>query len=74
MLHSIRQVGLPPGVLNVIPGSGSAVADLASHMDVDKIAFTGSTETGEAVVGAAAKSNLKASDIGAPRKISFHHL
>ncbi|KAG5624372.1 hypothetical protein H5410_009590 [Solanum commersonii] len=69
-----HEVGLPPGVLNVIPGSGSAVADLASHMDVDKIAFTGSTETGEAVVGAAAKSNLKASDIGAPRKISFHHL
>ncbi|KAK4712557.1 hypothetical protein R3W88_007070 [Solanum pinnatisectum] len=46
-------------ILNVIPGSGSAGADLASHMDVDKIAFTGSTETGKAIVGAAAKSNLK---------------
>ncbi|WMV17525.1 hypothetical protein MTR67_010910 [Solanum verrucosum] len=39
-----HEVGLPPGVLNVIPGSGSAGADLASHMDVDKIAFTVSTE------------------------------
>ncbi|KAM3363951.1 benzaldehyde dehydrogenase, mitochondrial isoform X1 [Capsicum galapagoense] len=54
-----HEVGLPPGVLNVIPGSGKAGADLASHMDVDKLAFTGSTETGKAVLGAAAKSNLK---------------
>ncbi|KAH0700707.1 hypothetical protein KY284_014922 [Solanum tuberosum] len=45
-----HEVGLPPGVLNVIPGSGSAGADLACHMDVVKIAFTGSTETGKAVV------------------------
>ncbi|XP_016473015.1 benzaldehyde dehydrogenase, mitochondrial-like [Nicotiana tabacum] len=54
-----HEVGLPPGVLNVIPGFGSAGAALASHMDVDKLAFTGSTETGQAVLSAAAKSNLK---------------
>ncbi|KAJ6760667.1 ALDEHYDE DEHYDROGENASE-RELATED [Salix purpurea] len=52
--------GLPPGVLNVVSGDGpSAGAALASHMDVDKIAFTGSTETGKIILELAAKSNLK---------------
>ncbi|KAM7506636.1 hypothetical protein LguiA_017089 [Lonicera macranthoides] len=54
------EAGLPPGVLNVISGFGpTAGAALASHMDVDKLAFTGSTETGKVVLGMAAKSNLK---------------
>ncbi|CAN6448669.1 unnamed protein product [Victoria cruziana] len=54
------QAGLPPGVLNVISGFGpTAGAALASHMDVDKIAFTGSTTTGQIVLELAAKSNLK---------------
>ncbi|XP_061953705.1 benzaldehyde dehydrogenase, mitochondrial-like isoform X1 [Populus nigra] len=56
-----QEAGLPPGVLNVVSGYGpSAGAALACHMDVDKIAFTGSTETGKIILELAAKSNLKA--------------
>ncbi|GMH21475.1 hypothetical protein Nepgr_023317 [Nepenthes gracilis] len=55
-----QEAGLPPGVLNVVSGFGpTAGAALASHMDVDKIAFTGSTATGKIVNGLAANSNLK---------------
>jgi aldehyde dehydrogenase (NAD+) len=54
------EAGLPPGVLNVVPGMGEvAGAALAQHMDVDKIAFTGSTEVGKLVMAAASQSNLK---------------
>lgn len=39
------QAGFPPGVVNIIPGFGpTAGAAIASHEDVDKVAFTGSTE------------------------------
>lgn len=39
------QAGFPPGVVNIIPGFGpTAGAAIASHKDVDKVAFTGSTE------------------------------
>ncbi|KAH7570262.1 hypothetical protein ACOSP7_018299 [Xanthoceras sorbifolium] len=56
----LYEAGLPPGVLNVVSGFGpTAGAALASHMEVDKLAFTGSTATGKAVLGLAAKSNLK---------------
>jgi aldehyde dehydrogenase (NAD+) len=56
----MHEAGLPPGVLNVVSGFGpTAGATLASHMDVDKIAFTGSTETGKIILELAAKSNLK---------------
>lgn len=52
-------VGVPPGVLNVIPGFGhDAGAALAEHHDVAKIGFTGSTATGRAIVDAS-KGNLK---------------
>ncbi|PSS07801.1 Aldehyde dehydrogenase family 2 member like [Actinidia chinensis var. chinensis] len=55
-----HEAGLPPGVLNIVSGFGpTAGAALASHMDVDKLAFTGSTETGKIVLELAAKSNLK---------------
>ncbi|GAV63015.1 Aldedh domain-containing protein [Cephalotus follicularis] len=55
-----HEAGLPPGVLNVVSGYGpTAGAALASHMDVDKLAFTGSTDTGKIVLELAAKSNLK---------------
>ncbi|XP_051136538.1 aldehyde dehydrogenase family 2 member B4, mitochondrial [Andrographis paniculata] len=55
-----HEAGLPEGVLNVVSGYGpTAGAALASHMDVDKLAFTGSTETGKVVLELAAKSNLK---------------
>jgi acyl-CoA reductase-like NAD-dependent aldehyde dehydrogenase len=53
------EAGVPEGVLNIVPGFGqTAGAALAAHMDVDKITFTGSTETGRAVVKASA-GNLK---------------
>jgi acyl-CoA reductase-like NAD-dependent aldehyde dehydrogenase len=54
------EAGVPPGVFNVVPGFGhTAGKALASHMDVDCIAFTGSTATGKTVMQAAAMSNLK---------------
>lgn len=55
-----RDVGLPAGVLNIISGYGATAGNaLASHLGVDKIAFTGSTATGK-LVQRAASSNLKA--------------
>jgi acyl-CoA reductase-like NAD-dependent aldehyde dehydrogenase len=54
------EAGLPEGVFNVVPGFGhTAGSALASSMDVDGIAFTGSTATGKVVMAAAAQSNLK---------------
>ncbi|XP_057417600.1 aminoaldehyde dehydrogenase 2, peroxisomal [Lotus japonicus] len=51
-----KEVGLPPGVLNILTGLGpEAGAPLASHPDVDKIAFTGSSATGSKVMTAAAQ-------------------
>ncbi|MFO1376014.1 MAG: aldehyde dehydrogenase family protein [Steroidobacteraceae bacterium] len=53
------EAGIPPGVVNVVPGLGHvAGAALAGHPDVDKVSFTGSTMTGKQVVRAAA-GNLK---------------
>src|SRR5690606_34315688 len=46
----LLEAGLPPGVVNIVPGYGpTAGAALARHMDVDKVAFTGSTEVGKIV-------------------------
>jgi aldehyde dehydrogenase (NAD+) len=54
------EAGFPPGVINVVNGFGeTAGAALSEHMDVDKVAFTGSTEVGKLIMQAAAKSNLK---------------
>src|ERR1700686_310341 len=54
------EAGFPDGVVNLLPGYGpTAGAALARHMDVDKVAFTGSTEVGHLVMKAAAESNLK---------------
>jgi acyl-CoA reductase-like NAD-dependent aldehyde dehydrogenase len=54
------QAGVPPGVFNVVPGFGpTAGKALALHMDVDCIAFTGSTATGRAIMQFAGQSNLK---------------
>ncbi|XP_071765020.1 retinaldehyde dehydrogenase 3 [Centroberyx gerrardi] len=56
----IKEAGFPPGVVNIVPGFGpSAGAAIASHMDISKVAFTGSTEVGQLIKEAAAKSNLK---------------
>jgi acyl-CoA reductase-like NAD-dependent aldehyde dehydrogenase len=55
----IGEVGFPPGVVNVVPGLGEvAGARLAAHPGVQKLSFTGSTETGRAIVRASA-GNLK---------------
>lgn len=55
-----QEVGFPDGVINVVPGYGpTAGAALTSHMDVDKVAFTGEGSTGKIVMTAAAQSNLK---------------
>jgi aldehyde dehydrogenase (NAD+) len=55
----ICELDLPPGVVNIVTGLGSTVgAALASHPDVDKVAFTGSTATGQRIIRAAA-GNLK---------------
>jgi len=56
----IAEAGLPDGVVNVVPGFGeTAGAALAAHNDVDKVAFTGSTEVGKLIVAASGASNLK---------------
>ncbi|KAH9912714.1 NAD-aldehyde dehydrogenase [Fomitopsis serialis] len=56
----IVEAGFPPGVVNTVPSLGSVGgAALSSHMDVDKVAFTGSTVTGRKIMEAASKSNLK---------------
>ncbi|GAA0144654.1 dehydrogenase [Lithospermum erythrorhizon] len=58
--HLAKLAGIPDGVLNVVPGFGhTAGAALSSHMDVDMVSFTGSTEVGRLVMQAAAMSNLK---------------
>ncbi len=53
------EAGIPPGVLNVVTGYGDAGAALAEHDDVDKVAFTGSTEVGKLIAQAAGRTNLK---------------
>ena len=55
----MAEAGFPEGVVNVVPGYGeTAGAALAAHPDVDKVAFTGSTEVGKLILQAAA-GNLK---------------
>jgi phenylacetaldehyde dehydrogenase len=55
----IQEAGFPDGVVNIVPGFGeTAGAALAAHPDVDKVAFTGSTEVGKLILQAAA-GNLK---------------
>jgi aldehyde dehydrogenase (NAD+) len=54
----VMEAGFPPGVVNVITGFGPAGAALAAHPGVDKVAFTGSTETGQAIIRASA-GNIK---------------
>src|SRR5215468_9301130 len=56
----ILEAGFPEGVVNILPGYGpTAGAALARHMDVDKVAFTGSTEVGKIIMRNAADTNLK---------------
>ena len=54
------EAGIPPGVLNVVPGFGAEAGEaLALHMDVDALGFTGSTRTGRRMLEYASRSNLK---------------
>mmetsp|Transcript_25541 Transcript_25541/g.52324 ORF Transcript_25541/g.52324 Transcript_25541/m.52324 type:complete len:496 (-) Transcript_25541:190-1677(-) len=55
----IKEAGFPPGVVNILSGYGSAGEALARHMDVDKIAFTGSTAVGHKIEQYATESNMK---------------
>nr|GMC98101.1 aldehyde dehydrogenase family 2 member C4 [Ipomoea batatas] len=58
--HLSKLAGVPDGVLNIVTGFGrTAGAAISSHMDIDKVSFTGSTEVGRLIMQAAAASNLK---------------
>jgi phenylacetaldehyde dehydrogenase len=69
----IMEAGFPEGVVNIVPGYGeTAGAALAAHPDVDKVAFTGSTEVGKLILHAAA-GNLKKGFAGTRWQVSQHH-
>jgi acyl-CoA reductase-like NAD-dependent aldehyde dehydrogenase len=52
-----QQADLPPGVVNIVTGAGATGQALVSHPDVDKVAFTGSTDVGRAIARAVAGSD-----------------
>jgi len=56
-----NEIGLPAGVVNIVTGDGSTGEALVKHPDVDKIAFTGSTEVGRAIRTATAQSHKRLS-------------
>ncbi|MFO0414936.1 MAG: aldehyde dehydrogenase family protein [Bacteroidota bacterium] len=56
----IQEADLPPGVVNIITGAGSTGAAIVQHHDINKIAFTGSTEVGKLIQKAIAGTNKKA--------------
>ncbi|HEX2251457.1 MAG TPA: aldehyde dehydrogenase family protein [Gemmatimonadales bacterium] len=56
-----QEIGLPPGVVNIVTGDGRTGEALVSHPDIDKIAFTGSTEVGRIIRTATAGSGKKLS-------------
>src|SRR5438309_4341937 len=56
-----EEIGLPAGVVNIVTGDGSTGEALVKHADVDKIAFTGSTEVGRAIRTATAQSHKRLS-------------
>jgi acyl-CoA reductase-like NAD-dependent aldehyde dehydrogenase len=61
LAEMLKQVGLPPGVVTVLPGDVSVGAQLVSHSGVDKVSFTGSTAAGKAVAAACAPNLTKVS-------------
>jgi aldehyde dehydrogenase (NAD+) len=61
MAEIADEIGLPPGVLNVVNGAGETGAAIVEHEDVDKIAFTGSTEVGRIIRKATAGTHKKLS-------------
>ncbi len=67
-----KEAGFPAGVINTLPGLGATTGNaIASHMDVDKIAFTGSVATGRRISVAAAQSNLKKVTLELGGKVGF---
>jgi acyl-CoA reductase-like NAD-dependent aldehyde dehydrogenase len=55
-----KEAGVPPGVINIVPGYGPTAGHaISSHMDIEKVSFTGSSEVGRLIQKAAAESNLK---------------
>ncbi|WAQ99846.1 AL1A1-like protein [Mya arenaria] len=57
---AMGNAGFPPGVVNMVPGYGpTAGAAISEHKDVNKVAFTGSTEVGQIIMQASGMSNLK---------------
>ncbi len=54
-----QQADLPPGVVNIVTGAGATGQALVGHTDVDKVAFTGSTEVGKAIARAVAGTDKK---------------
>lgn len=55
----VKEVGFPPGVLNIVSGFGKTGQLISSHMKIKKIAFTGSTASGRHIMKSAAMSNVK---------------
>ncbi len=55
----VRDAGLPPGVVNIVTGAGKTGAAIVEHPDVDKIAFTGSTEVGRIIMRSLAGTKKK---------------
>ncbi len=56
----IQEADLPPGVVNIITGAGATGAAIVNHADINKIAFTGSTDVGKIIQRAIAGTNKKA--------------
>ncbi|KAF4677940.1 Aldehyde dehydrogenase [Perkinsus chesapeaki] len=55
----IKEAGFPPGVVNIVNGGPEVGELIARHMDIDKVAFTGSSVTGPKILKASAESNMK---------------
>jgi aldehyde dehydrogenase (NAD+) len=61
LAEAIAEVGIPEGVVNIVPAGREVGAHLVSHPDVDKVAFTGSTAAGQAIMAAAAQNLTRVS-------------
>ena len=76
MCDYIKRSGFPPGVVNLVSGFGKTVgAAIASHMNISKVAFPGSTVTGRTIMKAAAMSNLKkvTLEVGGKSPVDQYH-
>jgi aldehyde dehydrogenase (NAD+) len=60
LAHIFQEADLPPGVVNIVTGAGETGAALVNHPDLDKIAFTGSTEVGKRIAKSGAERGPRA--------------